>query len=65
VFAALFFNTGDADVDNETIPSYVSYKIRMDIDRVDSTSKFKVTDRLPTAFFDDIFFLLLYSSFLL
>lgn len=26
-------------------PSYVSYKIRMDIDRVDSTYKFKVTDR--------------------
>jgi len=43
VFAALVFNTDSAD--NETIPRYVSYKIRMDIDRVDSTTKFKVTDR--------------------
>jgi len=45
VFEALVFNTGNGDVDNETIPRYVSYKIRMDVDRVDSTTKFKVTDR--------------------
>ena len=45
MFEALFFNTGSGDCDNETIPRYVSYKIRMDVDRVDSTNKFKVIDR--------------------
>ena len=43
VLEALVFNTDS--MGNETIPRYVSYKIRMDIDRVDSTTKFKVTDR--------------------
>jgi len=43
VFEALVFNADS--MDNETIPRYVSYKIRMDIDRVDSTTKFTVTDR--------------------
>ena len=45
MFEALVFNTGNSDDDNQTIPRYVSYKIRMDVDRVDSTSKFQVTDR--------------------
>ena len=45
VFEALVFNTENGDMDSETIPKYVSYKIRMDISRVDSTNKFKVKDR--------------------
>ena len=45
MFEALVFSAGNGDVDNEAIPRYVSYKIRMDIDRVDSTTKFKVHDR--------------------
>jgi len=49
VFEALVFNTDR--MDNETIPRYVSYKIRMDIDRVDSTAKFKVTDRYMYVYF--------------
>jgi len=45
VFEALVFNAGNGDVDTEDVPRYVSYKIRMDVDRVDSTRKFKVTDK--------------------
>ena len=45
MFEALVFSAGNGDVDTEAIPRYVSYKIRMDVDRVDSTRKFKVTDR--------------------
>ena len=45
MFEALVFNTENDDMDSETIPRYVSYKIRMDISRVDSTNKFKVKDR--------------------
>jgi len=43
VFEALVFDTDS--MGNETVPRYVSYKVRMDIDRVDSTTKFKVTRR--------------------
>ena len=45
VFVALDFTVENGDLSNETIPRYVSYKIRMDVDRVDSTRKFKVTDK--------------------
>ena len=45
MFKALVFNTENDSLYNETVPRYVSYKIRMDVDRVDSTRKFKVTDR--------------------
>ena len=45
VFEALVFSVDEDSLNNETIPRYVSYKIRMDIDRVDSTRKYKVKDR--------------------
>jgi len=43
VYTALVFST-DSFI-NDSVPSYLSYKIRMDMDRVDTTDKFKVTDR--------------------
>jgi len=44
--AALVFDEGNGALQNGSdLPPYISYKIRMDIDRVDSTYKYKVTDR--------------------
>jgi len=45
MFEALVFETENGDLDDENIPKNVLYKIRMDTGRVDSTIKFKVTDR--------------------
>jgi len=40
-----------ADNASIILPTYISYKIRMDTDRVDSTLKFRVMDRFSSRLF--------------
>lgn len=61
VFTAVIFEV-DANNTDDTIPAHISYKIRMDMSKVDTTSGFKVVDRF--AKYEILYFALLQQKYL-